>query len=418
MRGILVLAAAAAGLLVFGAAPERREWEHAHPPRSGHGQGASLGVHSYEERPAQAGTGRWERRPAQARTGRWERTVAPAWGLSGLDAVRVGRRVVVVGGADYSQSEVKALVLDLGSRRWSDAARSGLPWRAGHSVVAARGEVIVWGGGTVAAAAYDVSRDSWRRIPPGPLGQSAPPTARTRHSAVWTGREMIVWGGYERRRTRRTGAAYDPRTDRWRRIAAAPLSPRVDHAAIWTNDEMLVWGGSRRIRGGRARLLLDGAAYDPEADSWRPLAPAPLRPAPVAVLGQGVEAEVDAVWTGSTAIFWNGHGGAAYLPAGDRWRRLPPPPEPLRYWKPTDTFTWTGREAIAFGGTAPHDSGKFVQTAAAYDPATRRWRMLPPAPIAGRDRHAAIWTGRDLLVWGGCCRGSRHHRDGALYRPR
>jgi hypothetical protein len=104
MRGILVLAVAAAALLAFEAGPVGR---------------------------------------AQ---GPWERTVAPAHGLSGLDAVRVGRRVVVVGGADYPQNEVKALVLDLGSGRWSRAARSGLPWRAGHSVVAARGEAFVWGG--------------------------------------------------------------------------------------------------------------------------------------------------------------------------------------------------------------------------------------------------------------------------------
>jgi hypothetical protein len=42
----------------------------------------------------------------------------------------------------------------------------------------------------------------------------------------------------------------------------------------------------------------------------------------------------------------------------------------------------------------------------------------PPAPIAGRDRHAAVWTGSEMLVFGGCCRHGRHHRDGLLYSPR
>jgi hypothetical protein len=46
--------------------------------------------------------------PGVAGGGSWERTVAPASGLSGLDAVRVGGKVVVVGGADYDQTEVKA----------------------------------------------------------------------------------------------------------------------------------------------------------------------------------------------------------------------------------------------------------------------------------------------------------------------
>jgi hypothetical protein len=159
--------------------------------------------------------------------GAWERTVAPANGLSDLEAVRVGDKVVVVGGADYDQTELKALVLDLDSGRWARAARSGLRWRAGHSLVRAGGEVIVWGGVPAStAAAYDVARDAWSRVPRGPLG------SRTRHTAVWTGTEMIVWGGWGGKRVRRTGAAYDPVRGRWRRISRAPLSGRIDHAAV------------------------------------------------------------------------------------------------------------------------------------------------------------------------------------------
>jgi hypothetical protein len=345
--------------------------------------------------------------------GRWERTVAPANGLSGLDAVRVGGKVGVVGGADYDQTEVKALVLDLWSGRWSRAARSGLPWRAGHSVVAANGEVIVWGGGPgTGAAAYDVSLDSWRRIPSGPLA------GRTRHSAVWTGNEMIVWGGYHGRRPRANGAAYDPGTRRWRRIAPAPLSPRLDQAALWTGREMIVWGGSGPVRRGRTRVLSDGAAYNPDSDTWRRISPAPLPSAPARTLHQTTEVELDAVWIGSRMLVWNGFAGAAYAPRRDRWRPLPPPPPGLRYWKPSDSAVWTGRRLIVFGGTAPDNHARFIADAAAYDPARARWTMLPPAPIAGRDRHAAVWTGTKMLVFGGCCGRSSHHRDRALYRPR
>ena len=53
--------------------------------------------------------------------------------------------------ADYDETEVKAIVLDLESGRWSRAARSRLPWRADHSVVAAEEEVIVWVAGPVPA---------------------------------------------------------------------------------------------------------------------------------------------------------------------------------------------------------------------------------------------------------------------------
>jgi hypothetical protein len=339
--------------------------------------------------------------------------VALANGLSGLDAVRVGAKVVVVGGADYDQTEVKALVLDLGSGRWSHAARSRLPWRAGHSVAAAEGKVFVWGGGPgSSSAAYDVSLDSWRRIPPGPLA------VRHRHSGVWTGNEMIVWGGHRGPRSRADGAAYDPRTRRWRRIAPAPLSPRGDHAALWTGREMIVWGGSGPVRRGRTRVLSDGAAYDPQGDTWRRLSPAPLRSAPARTLHRTTEVELDAVWTGTRMLVWNGLAGAAYAPRRDRWAPLPQPPPRLRYWKPSDSAIWTGSRLIVFGGTAAGNHADFIAHAAAYDPAGARWTVLPPPPIAGRDRHAAVWTGGGKLVFGGCCRGSRHHRDGALYRPR
>jgi hypothetical protein len=348
-----------------------------------------------------------------ARDTRWERTIAPANGLSGLDAARVGDKVVVVGGADYDQTEVKALVLDLESGRWSRAARSGLPWRAGHSMVAANGDVIVWGGGPGAgAAAYDVSHDSWRRIPSGPLA------GRYAHTAIWTGDEMIVWGGQVGREPRGDGAAYDPRTGRWRGIAAAPLAARSYHAAVWTGREMIVWGGSQPRRRDRARVLENGAAYDPRSDSWRRLAPSPIRSAPYRTLDTGLEIDLDAAWTGTRMLVWNGFVGAAYTPRRDHWTPLPPPPDRLRYWKPTDSAVWTGHRLIVFGGTAHDSSSDFTVDAAAYHPDRARWTMLPPAPIAGRDRHAATWTGDAMLVFGGCCRGSRHHRDGALYRPR
>lgn len=52
------------------------------------------------------------------------------------------------------------------------------------------------------------------------------------------------------------------------RDSPGPLSSRVDHSAVWTGDEMIVWGGS--VAGG-APGFDDGAAYYPTSDSWREL---------------------------------------------------------------------------------------------------------------------------------------------------
>ena len=71
------------------------------------------------------------------------------------------------------------------------------------------------------------------------------PTAREGHTAVWTGSEMIVWGGIVHRWLVNTGGRYNPSTDSWTATSTtnAP-SARYSHTAIWTGSEMIVWGGT------------------------------------------------------------------------------------------------------------------------------------------------------------------------------
>jgi hypothetical protein len=51
---------------------------------------------------------------------------------------------------------------------------------------------------------------------------------------------------------------YDPAADRWQTVPAGPLSSRVFPTAVWTGVEMLVWGGGADDSG-----LADGAAFRP-----------------------------------------------------------------------------------------------------------------------------------------------------------
>ncbi len=333
--------------------------------------------------------------------------------------MRGAGKVVIVSGVDHDQSEVTAVVRDPTSGRWSPAARSRLWWRFGYSAVAVGGEVILWGGccgpggrgSRASGAVYDIARDEWRPVDRGPL------VNRFHHTAVWTGEEMIVWGGYDGHRLRNDGAAYEPRSGRWRMMAAAPLAARRYHTAVWTGSEMIVWGGSKPLEDERERTLSDGAAYNPKRDTWRRIAPGRFRSAPARTLGAGLEPDLDAAWTGKGMVLWNGARGAIYRPRGDSWRLLPPPPPKLRHWKASDTAIWSGEQLIVWGGTTPTDRGDFIADGAAYDPKQGRWEFLPQAPIAGRDRHVAVWTGEAMLIWGGCCRSDRYHSDGALYRP-
>jgi hypothetical protein len=74
------------------------------------------------------------------------------------------------------------------------------------------------------------------------------PSARSTHSAVWTGAEMVVWGGYSTTGGSyvNTGGGYMPLTDSWTPTSTSSLhlpGPRAQHTAVWTGAEMIVWGG-------------------------------------------------------------------------------------------------------------------------------------------------------------------------------
>ena len=91
------------------------------------------------------------------------------------------------------------------------------------------------------------------------------PSVRTDHTAVWTGSEMIVWGGWGGGTNYpNTGGKYNPITDSWTgtSIVNAP-SGRLRHTAVWTGSEMIIWGG-----GGTNGPLNTGGKYNPSMDSW------------------------------------------------------------------------------------------------------------------------------------------------------
>jgi Galactose oxidase, central domain len=114
--------------------------------------------------------------------------------------------------------------------------------------------------------------EGWRHLAAAPL------SPRIGHSAVWTGSQLLLWGGrIPGGGAKADGAAYDPARDRWSRLPPAPLAGRFGHAAVWTGTEVLVWGGVRPVRAGRSEVALaDGAAYRPATRRWRRIAPAPL----------------------------------------------------------------------------------------------------------------------------------------------
>jgi len=70
------------------------------------------------------------------------------------------------------------------------------------------------------------------------------PTARDGHTAVWTGSEMIVWGGFEGAHYLNTGGRYNPATDSWvaTGTANAPQRSSLSHSSLdWNTNDRLGW---------------------------------------------------------------------------------------------------------------------------------------------------------------------------------
>ena len=135
--------------------------------------------------------------------------------------------------------------------------------RDSHSAVWTGTEMIVWGGAGVSGALnsggrYNPATDTWT---PTGLGTGVP-TARWNQTAVWTGTEMIIWGGYSGAAETNTGARYNPATNGWTAVAggaAVPSAAAGPHGGLDGNrDDRL----GRRF--GDARLPRYGRQVQPD----------------------------------------------------------------------------------------------------------------------------------------------------------
>ncbi|MBS1789332.1 MAG: pre-peptidase C-terminal domain-containing protein [Acidobacteria bacterium] len=294
---------------------------------------------------------------------------------------------------------------------WTPTNTTGAPERRGnHSAVWTGSEMIIWGGfnpGPLSTGSrYTPAIDSWT-----PTSLTGVPIARLAHTAVWTGIEMIIWGGSPGDivfgRTN-TGGRYNPATDSWTAtsLTGAP-EVRSIHTAVWTGSEMIIWGGNNSING----TLNNGSRYNPTTDAW------------TTVTTTGAPSQRyahTAVWTGSEMIVWGGFPttstGGRYNPATNAW--APTTTSGAPFARNSHTAVWTGSDMIVWGGDYGGSSSIRANTGGRYNPLTDSWTMTSTtgAPVA-RSSQAAIWTGREMIIWGGTDGTAIGFRSGGLYNP-
>lgn len=267
------------------------------------------------------------------------------------------------------------------------------------------------GGGTAEALA----QDHWTITP------AAPIQGRTGNVAVWDGTSMIVWGGqtaaapYSRGTALSDGASYNPHTLEWARLPTSPLSARPNATAIWTGRQVFIWGGNTSA----GHWVATGALYDPITQTWKTISPSPLMASPY----------VTAEWTGKEVIVWDTQSrtgtcevsigcsahttltAALYDPTTSQWHTLPSLP-------PGNGSTLSGLSGVVIDGrlyvvevgvrgphptlTAelyPHDAELFM-----LDPAHTAWAHASLGTSSKYLLGNVVWVGSGL-VFTGCLGG-------------
>jgi N-acetylneuraminic acid mutarotase len=300
------------------------------------------------------------------------------------EAFRAMSAATTLGQVVYTLPEIADACRD---DTWTATSTANAPrGRELHTAVWTGTEMIVWGGFNSTDRAlntggrYNPSTDSWMAT-----STTNAPTGRYVHTAIWTGSEMIVWGGTNDS----TGGRYNPSTNSW--IATSTTnapSARSAHTAVWTGSEMIVWGGA-----GGATYLNTGGRYNPSTDSWITTSTTNVPSA---------RSDHTAVWTGSEMIVWGGldNTGGRYNPSTDSWIATSTTNAPTSRYD--HNAVWTGSAMIVWGGT---NGNTWFDTGGRYRPSTDTWTATSNAVVDGTYVHTAVWTGREMIVWAGAFGG-------------
>ncbi|HMJ92156.1 MAG TPA: kelch repeat-containing protein, partial [Candidatus Acidoferrum sp.] len=352
-------------------------------------------------------------------------TIPPASGEPGPrtspSAVWTGDALIVWGGLNGGTALRSGGIYRPGIG-WTNTPDIGAPSaRFNHTAVWNGSEMIIWGGlgsfGGVPlnnGARFNVSSNKWF-----PLATLNAPRARALHTAVWTGREMIVWGGHDFTNIfypqfLGNGGRYNPSNNTWTTLSNTPgVSARAGHTAVWTGNEMLLWGGYTFSGGlfGTFTRFSTGYRYNPALSNWTNIAAA----------GIAGRQSHTAVWNGTEMLVWGGqtatgatNTGARYRPGSNTWTLIPTNNAPTIRYAHTAVWADLSGQMIVWGG---YDGGNYLRSGGLFDPFAGTWQATSnSASIPVRARHATAWTGKEMLIFDG---GSTSDlNDGRVYSPK
>lgn len=167
---------------------------------------------------------------------------------------------------------------------------------------------------------------------------------------------------------------------RWSPLASSPLKTRFSPILVWAGQELIEFGGLRKDG---ETTYDDGAAFNPATSRWHKVAP--IR----ANIGFD---NATTTWTGRLLFVANCSAGqplsdcqaraALYNPATNRWTTSLLP-KAMAGMSP-EASAWTGHQVVL----AAVDENRGRLAVASYNPATRRWHVITPRLPKGH--HAGV----------------------------
>ncbi|MBC7935593.1 MAG: hypothetical protein H7Y86_09615 [Rhizobacter sp.] len=189
-----------------------------------------------------------------------------------------GTRVIIWGGNNGIVPLNTGAMYNPATNTWTTMSTSGAPtarlWHTAvwNNVAGAAGRIIIWGGTNVVSefsgelntgGIFDPSTNTWTAT----TNTVGAPSARINHTAIWTGTEMIIFGGRLSNTSTNTGSRFNPSSNTWTTITNGPQSV-TGHSSVWTGTAMFVTGGSNNSSGNTGFTNSNSTIYNPTTNSW------------------------------------------------------------------------------------------------------------------------------------------------------
>ena len=186
----------------------------------------------------------------------------------------------------------------------------------------------------------------------------------------------------------------DARPPAWERLPDAPLGPRTNTVLAWTGAEIIVVGGDQFACPPAASCtapteppLMDGAAYDVDQRTWRPIDDAPVgfhAAASAVHLDGAVYVLAHTDYAGATSLL-------RYDVDGDDWTELPKPPGDLAWRR----LLVAGDRLVAY--TTSEEAGTTGDHW--FDPTTNGWMPVPDDPMSAAFDRTLVWADPHLYLF-------------------